>query len=41
MDLYKKLMEKFDPETKKEIDFLEKLRIKLLNEGLTDDEKEL
>lgn len=34
-------MEKFDPETKKELDMMEKLRKKLLNEGLTDSEKEL
>lgn len=41
MDLYRKLMEKFDPETIQELDELERLKIKQLNEGLTKEEQDL
>lgn len=34
-------MSKFDPETINELDNLERLRIKQLNEGLTKEEQEL
>ena len=41
IDLYRKSISNFDPETINEVDYLERMRIKHLNEGLNNKEQEL